>query len=330
VFAILAGAVAWQMLFRAENPVAAGQSVMFVVKRGDSTKTIAASLASKGIVANSLMFRWRARNTQLGSKLKPGTYSLATGMPYDIVLTKLASGPDVVYYDVTIPEGFTAKRVAARMAAQAHVDGVKMLDLVEHGAPIFAPKYPFLKGAYNGSLEGFLFPKTYHIKKGTTPEAIVEMMLHQFDAETADLDLSYASKRGMGMREVVTIASIVERETRLAKEYRLVSSVIYNRLALPMRLQLDSTVFYSLPEGTKVLRKSDLAAHNAWNTYTRDGLPLTPLCNPGIRAIQAAAKPAKTKYLYYVLTSKDGSQTFATNYADFLKAVRKYRALFGY
>jgi len=330
VLAIVAGAVAWQMLFRAQNPVAPGQAVQFVVRTGDTTKVIASSLATKGIVANALMFRLRARNTALGSKLKPGTYSLSTGMPYDIVLQKLAAGPDVVYYDVTIPEGFTARRVAARLSAQAHVDEARMLDLVLHGAPVFAPKYPYLKGAYNGSLEGYLFPKTYHIKKGTKPEAIIEMMLHQFDIETADLDLSYATKRGMGLKDVVTIASIVERETRLAKEYRLVSSVIYNRLALPMRLQLDSTVFYSLPEGTKVLHKKDLAAHTAWNTYQRDGLPLTPLCNPGVKALQAAANPAKTKYLYYVLTSKDGSQTFATNYADFLKAVRKYRALFGY
>jgi len=330
VLAALAGAAFWQLFLRAENPVAAGKPVLFVVQKGDSTTKIAASLAGKGIVGNSLMFRWRAKNTQLASKLKPGTYSLATGMPYDIVLTKLAAGPDVVYYDVTIPEGFTAKRVAARMAARAHVDEAEMLDLVEHGAPVFAPKYPYLKGAYKGSLEGFLFPKTYHIRKGTKPEAIVEMMLHQFDLETADLDISYAQKRGMDIKDVVTIASIIERETRLPREYRLVSSVIYNRLALPMRLQLDSTVFYSLPEGTKVLRKSDLAAHTAWNTYQRDGLPLTPLCNPGMKAIKAAAKPAKSKYLYYVLTSKDGTQTFATNYADFLKAVRKYRQLFGY
>jgi len=155
-------------------------------------------------------------------------------------------------------------------------------------------------------------------------------MLDQFDVEIATVDLSYAEKRNLTVRDVVTIGSIIEREVRLPREYPLVSSVIYNRLKLPMRLQLDSTVFYSLPEGTKILRKSDLDAKTAWNTYTRDGLPLTPICNPGIKAIKAAARPKQTKYLYYVLTSKDGSQTFATNYEDFLKAVRKYRKLFGY
>jgi UPF0755 protein len=330
VVAIAAGAVAWQLLFKAENPVAPGQTVIYTVHKGDSASTIAVELAKRGIVANALMFRIQAKRSKNGSLLKPGTYTLATGMPYEIVLSKLASGPDVVYYTVTIPEGFTARRVAARMAAQAHVSESEMLDLVLHGAPTFAAKYPFVNGAYGGSLEGYLFPKTYTIKKGTKPEAIVELMLHQFQVDTADLDLATAKKRGLGLSDVVTIASIIERETRLSREYRLVSSVIYNRLALPMRLQLDSTVFYGLPEGTKVLHSADIQNHTPWNTYRRDGLPLTPICNPGTEALKAAANPKKTPYLYYVLTSKDGSQTFTTNYADFLKAVKKYRTLFGY
>jgi len=326
----LAAGVVWQMLFRAANPVAAGQPVEFTVKRGQSVEQIGQALAEKGVVRNALMFRVRARNSEQASELKPGAYNLATGMPYDIVLDKLATGPDVVYFDVTIPEGFTARRVAARFAAQAGVSEAEMLDLVLHGAPKFEKEHPYLKGAYDGSLEGFLFPKTYHVKKGTKSEAIVNMMLNQFDEEIATVDLTYATSKNLDVKDVVIIASIIEREVRLQREYPLVSSVIYNRLKLPMRLQLDSTVFYALPEGTKILTKADLAARTPWNTYRRDGLPLTPICNPGIKAIQAAAKPKKTEYLYYVLTSKDGSQTFATNYPDFLKAVAKYRKLFGY
>ena len=326
----VAAVTAWQMLFKVENPVAAGQKVEYVVRAGESTSQIAQSLAKQGIVGNALMFRLKARNSDLGTKLKPGIYSMATGMPYEVVLRKLSSGPDITYYTVTIPEGFTVRRVAARMAVQAHVSEGEMLDLVLHGAPQFAADHPAVNGAYGGSLEGFLFPKTYTIKQGTTPTAIVEMMLRQFDTETADLDLTYARKHGLTLTDVVTVASIIERETVLSREYKLVSSVIYNRLALPMRLQLDSTVFYGLPEGTKVLHKADIAAHTPWNTYRRDGLPLTPICNPGMKAIVAATKPAKTKYLYYVLTSKDGTQTFTTNYAAFLVAVKKYRALFGY
>jgi UPF0755 protein len=329
VIGVLAG-TAWQLLLRAQNPVAPGQPLEFTVKQGQSVQQIGDALASKGIVANSLMFRYRARESKQANRLKPGTYLLATGMPYGLVLDKLASGPDIVYFDVTIPEGFTARRVAARFAAETGVSEAEMLDLVLHGAPQYEAKHPYLRGAYDGSLEGFLFPKTYKVKKGTAPDAIVGMMLDQFDEEIKAVDLSYARKRNLSLYDVVTIASILERETKLAREYPLVASVIYNRLRAPMRLQLDSTVFYGLPEGTKVLTSADIAAHTPWNTYRKSGLPLTPICNPGIKAIQAAAKPRATDYLYYVLTSKDGSQTFTNNYPDFLKAVKKYRKLFGY
>lgn len=330
VIAIVVGATLYTQLYRAENPVPAGQPVEFEVTKGESVSEIGSALAKAGIVRNANMFRLQARKSELATKLLPGVYKFATGMPYDLVLKKLVSGPDVVYYDVTIPEGFTARRVAARFAKETGVSEAEFLQLALHGAPKFAAKHPYLKGAYDGSLEGFLFPKTYHVKEGTTPEQIIEMMLDQFDTEFKSVDMSYAASKNLDVKDVVTIGSILERETKLAKEYPLVASVIYNRLALPMRLQLDSTVFYGLPEGTKILTPADIGRVTPWNTYRMAGLPKTPISNPGIAAIRAAAKPARTKYLYYVLTSKDGSQTFTTNYQDFLKAVQKYRKLFGY
>jgi UPF0755 protein len=254
---------------------------------------------------------------------------MATGSTYESVLKQLSNGPKIIYYEVAIPEGFTAKQVAARFAARANIPHDELLLLVTKGAPQFAQKYPYLEGAYGGSLEGFLFPKTYKVKKGTTATQVVEMMLDQFDAETSDLDLSAAKKRGMNLTDVVTIASILERETKLPKEYPVVASVIYNRLAQKMRLQLDSTVFYIAPEGTTSLTSSDLANPNPYNTYRHAGLPPGPICNPGLPALRAAAHPATTKYLYYVLTGKDGSQTFTTNYQDFLVAVQKYKKVFG-
>lgn len=321
--------VGWQMLFRPANPVAAGQQIEFTVSRGESVELIGEALARDGIVRNALMFRLMARNSDQAAKLKPGTYKLATGMPYDLVLDKLVSGPDVVYYSVTIPEGFSARQIAARFAKETGVPEDEMLDLVLHGAPEFEAEHPYLKGAYDGSLEGFLFPKTYRVKEGTKSSAIVEMMLDQFDKEISSVDMSYAKRRNLDMRDVVIIASILERETKLAREFPKVSSVIYNRLASRMRLQLCATVLYTLPEGTTTLRDSDLAKPTPWNTYRRDGLPATPISNPGIKALEAAVRPSKTKYLYYVLTGKDGSQTFTTNYADFLKAKQRNRQVFG-
>jgi UPF0755 protein len=154
-------------------------------------------------------------------------------------------------------------------------------------------------------------------------------MLDQFDKEIATVDMSYAKSKNLTVTDVVIIASILERESQLSREYPLVASVIYNRLHAKMRLQLDTTVFYLLPEGAKTFTKADLNRVTPYNTYRMAGLPAGPICNPGLETLQAAAHPAQSNYLFHVLTSKDGSQTFSTNYADHLKAVAKYKQVFG-
>jgi len=155
------------------------------------------------------------------------------------------------------------------------------------------------------------------------------MMLDAFDANIAKVDLTYARSKNLDVYDVAIIASILERETKLPKEFPLVSSVIYNRLQKPMRLQLCATVLYTLPEGTTKLTEKDLETRSPYNTYIRDGLPPGPISNPGLAALQAAANPAKTSYLYYVLTGKDGSQTFAETYEEFLKAKQVNKQVFG-
>lgn len=325
----VAAAAGWYLLLKPDRDVAPGSPVQIAVRQGTSTAQIAHSLATAGVVNNALMFRIQARLAAKKGVLKAGVYDFVTRMPDDVVIQKLQHGPDVVYFDVPIPEGFTGKQIAARIAKRTGISEEELLNLIESGAPQFAPAHPYLAGAYGDSLEGYLFPATYRIKKGTTATQTVEMMLQKFDAETGGLDLSYARSKGMDLAQVVTLASIIEREVRLAKEYPLVSSVIYNRIAANMRLQLDSTVFYTLPEGTTTLTSADLHSDNPYNTYTHRGLPPGPLSNPGMEALQAAAHPANTKYYYYVLTGKDGSQTFTTNYKDFLAAVKKYHQVFG-
>lgn len=320
----------WYLLVKPDKSgVVAGRPVEVTIAKGASSAGIARQLSDAGVVRNALRFRLEARQAGLDAKLRPGTYSLATGMPDSTVLEKLRKGPDIVYYDVPIPEGFTVKQIAARFAARTGVSEDEFLALANTGAAQFVGKHPYLADAYGGSLQGYLFPATYRIKKGTKPDAIIEMMLAKFDTEIASVDLTAAKAKNLTVNDVIVIASIIEREVRLADEYPLVSSVIYNRLKIRMRLQLDSTVFFFLPEGTKIITKADLASDNPYNTYKHFGLPPGPLANPGARAIEAAAHPADTKYLYYVLTGKDGSQTFTTNYADFLKAVQKYHQLIG-
>jgi len=326
---LAAGIAGWSLLLRVENPLPVGTPVNIVVKKGSTATDIAEQLAKTGVVQNALMFRLRARDSKLSSQFKPGAYAFATGMPYDVVFEKLAAGPDIAYFDFTIPEGFTAKQVAERVSAETGISQDELMRLVTTGAPEFAAQHPYLVGAAGGSLEGFLFPKTYRVKKGLSAHAVIEMMLNQFDKELAAIDLSYAKSKNLTVTDIAIIASIVERESQIDREFPMVSSVIYNRLHAKMRLEMCSTVIYTMPEGTKVLKDSDTAVKTPYNTYQMSGLPAGPICNPGIRALAAAAHPDQTKYLYYVLTGKDGSQTFTTNYADFLKAKAKYKKVFG-
>ncbi|TLM90912.1 MAG: endolytic transglycosylase MltG, partial [Actinobacteria bacterium] len=170
VVLVTAGVLAWDRLYRPDYQIAAGKPVEVTIKRGSSTEAIAEQLSKAGVVPNALMFRIKARQAEADGKLKAGAYAFETGAGYEAAIGKLVHGPDIVYYDVVIPEGFTARQVAARFAKRAGVSEDEMLELVLHGAPRFAEKYPYLKGAYNDSLEGYLFPATYRIKKGTSPE----------------------------------------------------------------------------------------------------------------------------------------------------------------
>lgn len=317
---VAGAAVGRYLLYHPEVEIAAGQPVHITVPPGATTADIAELLAASGVVDSALMFRYQARESGLDGDLKPGEYDLATGMPYDAVLEKLAGGPPIVTVDVTIPEGFTARQVAERFAAQAGVPGDELLALVTTGAGDFVAEHPYLEGAHAGSLEGFLFPATYTLKPGAPAHDVVEMMLDHFDSQVATLDLTYAQSRGLDITDVVIIASILEREAQRAEEFPLVSSVIYNRLAKPMRLQLCATVLYTMPAGTTSLTNDDLDEDSPYNTYLHDGLPVGPISNPGLAALTAAAAPADTDFYYYVLTGADGSQTFTKTYDEFLSA----------
>lgn len=320
LLAVAGAAVGRYLLYHPEVEVAAGQPVHVTVPQGATTAEIADMLAAAGIVDSALMFRYQARERGVDGDLKPGEYDLATGMPYEAVLDQLTAGPPIVTIDVTIPEGFTARQVAERFAAKTGVPTEELLALVTTGVPEFAAEHPYLEGAYGGSLEGFLFPATYTVKPGVTSREIVEMMLDHFDSQVATLDLSFAQSRGLDVVDVVIIASILEREAQIPTEFPLVSSVIYNRLARPMRLQLCATVLYTMPAGTTSLTNDDLDEDSPYNTYLHDGLPVGPISNPGLAALSAAAAPADTDYLYYVLTGADGSQTFTATYNEFLQA----------
>lgn len=329
ISAVAAVLASWWFYVRPEKQVKPGSPVTVTIAEGAGTQRIAEQLLDAGVIGNAFLFRNTARDAGVDGDLKPGTYKLATGMPDDIVIEKLIAGPEIMRITVTIPEGFVIDQIAERLERKVGIPAEEFVTLAKGGAAEFSAEHPYLKEAYNGSLEGYLFPKTYEFKEGTSAREAIETMLDQFDAEIASVDLAAAEKVNLTLADVVNIAAMVEREASVDKERPLVASVVYNRLRRDMRLQICATVEYVTPGNRLRLTADDLKIQSPYNTYLHAGLPPGPIANPGLLSLQAAADPAETDYIYYVLTGKDGTHTFATNDADFLAAKQRSKEVFG-
>lgn len=329
VVVLLLAAAAWLFFASPQTDLPAGKSVQIEIPSGASTRTIAEVLSAAGVIRNQNMFRLQSRLARADGDMRPGVYDLRTGMPNRDVIEQLKAGPPIEYVSVTVPEGFTAEQIAARLEKRAGVSGAEFLTLAKGSAREFAGAHPVLSGAYNDSLEGYLFPKTYRVQRGADARQVVEMMLTQFDEEFAQVDVSAAEQRGLSSAEIVTLASMIEREAQLDKERPLVSSVIYNRLAANRLLEIDATIEYVLPGNRFRLLNRHLRIDSPYNTYRYKGLPPGPISNPGLASLKAAAAPADTQYMYYVLTGKDGTHTFTVSRTDFLKAKAKSKQVFG-
>lgn len=323
VVLLVVAAAGWATLYRPVQDVRPGIPVQLEIPRGVGTRRIAEILAVSGVVRNPNMFRLKARLDDADGKLRAGVYDLRTGMDYREVLERLRMDPPISYVSVTIPEGFTLKQIARRFEARAGISAGEFEAIASTYGKSSEKEY--LAKALDGSVEGFLFPKTYRVREGTTAEEVVEMMLAQFERELAKVDLTWARKRGLSIRDLVVVASMVEREIRMDEERPMCASVIYNRLDRRMKLEIDATIEYILPGTRPRLLNRHLKIDSPYNTYMYAGLPVGPISNPGLSALQAAAQPAETDYLYYVLTSKEGSHTFTRSFSDFLKAKERSR-----
>jgi len=297
------------------------------IKEGMSARAIGVLLQEKKVIKSALLFVIAIKRRGVESDIKPGTYIFATGMDYDKVIDKLINGPPINYIKLTLPEGWTAKQMADRVSSITKIDRDEYLGLSTDDS--LWMEYPFLmqSGAPVVNLEGFLYPQTYRILNKTTARELVKMQLDQFMKATSDLNWSNAESLGRTPYEIIIIASLIERETVVKDERPIVASVIYNRLAKNMRLQIDATVQYALPVWKKRLTYEDLKVDSPYNTYRNPGLPPGPICNPGYESIKAALNPAKTDYLYYVLApDNSGRHVFTSTYDEFLKAKAQYDA----
>jgi UPF0755 protein len=298
-----------------------GRTVMVVVPAGTSTSKAADLLAKDGVIHGSTVFDWYLRLKGVGAVV-PGKYQMATNEPYSTALYVLQQGPLPVTFQVVVPEGFTIHQIAL---AVGHLKGA---GISEHafleaamGGQVRSPYEP----AGSNDLEGLLFPATYPIQQGETADELVQYMVATFDTHAAALGLSAAAQRlGHSPYQVVTVASIVEREVKFEADRGGVASVIYNRLARGIPIGAESTLLYGLgePKGPVVI-----TTPNPYNTLVNKGLPPTPISNPGIPSLEAAMNPPKTTYLYWVEINPDGATSFASNEAQFKQLQVECRAV---
>jgi uncharacterized YceG family protein len=294
--------------------------VPVVIPRGGSLGEIADRLGSAGVVDKPFFFKLRVRIAGHASDLKPGSYVLKKDMAYGDVIDTLTTGPPRNIINLTIPEG-RARSEIAPLVKEAGVKGNYTRATVR-SAHLSPRLYKAPRGA---SLEGFLFPATYELKRGSTVRALVAKQLEAFKQNFAKVRMSYARRKNLTPYDVVTIASMVEREASLDRERPLIAAVIYNRLKQGMPLGIDATIRFATHNWTRPLRVSELKINSGYNTRTHQGLPPGPIGNPGLASLEAAAHPARVKYLFYVVKPcGNGSHAFSSTDAQFQRDVAKY------
>jgi UPF0755 protein len=287
-------------------------SVVVQVKPGDSLTRVGQRLEAAGVVKSVAAFTDAASADDRATTLQPGYYRLHKRMSGAAALDLLLSPTSRVSTRVTVPEGATLAQVVRLFATRTRLRAAAL------EAAAKAPKATPLPGYANGHPEGFLFPATYDVDPGTTADAVMSGMVAQFVANAGKVGLvSGAGRLGLTPYQVVTVASILEKEARLPGDFPKVARVVYNRLRIGMKLQLDSTLNYVLPHRKGHLSNADTHNPSPYNTYEHLGLPPTPIDNPGAAALSAALHPATGGWLYFVTVDKAGHTGFATTYQQF-------------
>jgi len=301
----------------AKEEIPSGLKVSVTIEEGMTLQQIASLLESTGIVDNGFLFRLFVQQKDKEKNLAPGIYKLVTGSKYEDVLDKLVLGPPIVTYTITVPEGYTLDDIIKKYSSELpFINTADMEDAIK----IYNYNYEYLEEA--GSLEGFLFPKTYEIILDWGPVDIIGMMLAQYQFETGDLDYSFAGENSFSKYDILIIASMIEREAYIPDERELISAVIHNRLAIDMALGIDATLSYYLKKWEEPLTESDLETDSGYNTRLYAGLPPTPICNPGLASIIAALNPADVSYLYFVITNSETHEhSFADDYNEHLNNI---------
>jgi UPF0755 protein len=295
-------------------------TIVFEVEKGQTAKEIALNLKKNGIIKKTWPFLAGYRVFFSAQSLKAGEYAIAIPDSPKNILQVLSQG-SVYLHSITIPEGLIIQEIAGLLDSAGFAAKQDFLQDVAETSLISSLD----KDALN--LEGYLFPETYRFSKGTSSEEIVAAMVFQFTKVFNQEWIGRAAELGMSIRDIVTLASLIEKETSLRKEKKIISAVFHNRLRIGMKLDCDPTIIYVLKlEGRfkDRLRTRDLKYDSPFNTYLYSGLPPGPIANPGRGSLEAALYPTDEKFLYFV-SKNDGSHHFSQTFREHQNAVNKYQ-----
>ena len=298
-----------------------GDPVRVDIPREAGVGEIADLLELRGVISSPFVFEVRATLAGKRGDLKAGSYELREDMPYGDVIDRLVAGPSEQIVQVTIPEGLSRREITP-LVGRAGVTGnyptasadMSLIEGSGYGVPAAA-----------ASLEGFLFPATYELRGSARAAALVRRQVAAFEQNISRVDMSYARSKNLTVYDVVTIASMIEREVQVPRERKLVAAVIYNRLKAGQPLGIDATIRYATGNWTEPLKQSELAIDSGYNTRTRAGLPPGPIGNPGLASLQAAANPARVGYRFYVVKPGTcGEHAFSSSDAEFARDQQRY------
>ena len=302
--------------------VASGErlSVYVNVQPGMTATDIGKMLEERGVIGSRQKFWLIAKLGGSEGQFKAGTYHMYVNMPIREALDVLVGG-EASMMRFTIPEGFSVREIAARLESEGIVSGKEFLEK----AKTFGP-YRYMQ-AHRQAIyraEGFLFPDTYEVEPGTAPEAIMQMMAHNFDERLTDEMREQARKQDLTIYELITLASLVEKEARFEEDRPKIAQVFLKRLELNMPLQSDTTIQYLLDAPKEDVTYKDTEIESPYNTYQHYGLPPGPIANPGIASIKAVLEPADTDYLYFV-ADRGGHNHYSKSYSEHLEIVNRVR-----
>jgi len=302
---ILAGSFVLSIL-----PVSGRQTVRVVLPKGAGAREMGRILSVNHVIRSPFAFRIMARLTGKGNRLHSGAYDFQPGTGLLDVLRKIETG-EVSAKWITFPEGFTIRQMGERLESA----GAGSADKFEKKALYDGASFNTNFAQPGQSLEGYLFPDTYLVPLGTSEDGVIREMLESFDTKVVQALKDDIKASGMSLKDVVTLASLIEREARIPKDRPLIAAVLLNRMKKHMRLECDATILYALGKHKNRVLFKDLEIDSPYNTYRNAGLPPGPIANPGLDSIKAALHPAAADYLYYVARS-DGSHIFSRTFEE--------------